>query len=77
MTALIAVLIFPVLTLLLVALTKAENMLGSLAVEPSDPSVASVDDPAPAALRVVQELDALPVPRPQLRLVEAPEDLAA
>lgn len=74
MTALIAVLIFPVLTLLLVALTKAENMLGSLAVEPS---VAPSADPAPAPLRVVQELDALPVPRPQLRLVEAPENLAA
>jgi hypothetical protein len=73
MSALIAVLIFPVLTLLLVALTKAENMLGSLAVEPAQASLRLVPD-------VVNDAptgDALPVPQPRLGLVGAREDLAA
>jgi hypothetical protein len=76
MPALIAIAIFPVLTLLLVALTKTENMLGNLAENASE-------DLAPAPLSLVAEVtdapsgDALPVPGPNLRLVEAEEHLAA
>ena len=73
MSALIAIAIFPVLTLLLVALTKAEDALGGLA-EPARPALARVEQDAPTGA-------ALPVPvplaRPQLRLVEAEQQVAA
>ena len=84
MSALAAIAIFPVLVLLLVALTRAENMIGGLVEEPVRAAVTplrivndAMTDAVVGALNDAPTGDALPVPHPHLRLVETDERAAA